>query len=120
MRDSKSTSSAENVVKGPFAGAADDIQEPDWLLKFSHGEWGKASAEIASVRWHSAVAEMRRLRRLGPENATTLEIMAKHYARWRLAEAHVAEFGPVVSAPRAGVPMRIRTSMSPMARRNEC
>jgi hypothetical protein len=44
---------------------------------------------------------MQRLRVLGPENATALEMMATHHAHGKLAEAHVAEHGPIVPAPHA-------------------
>jgi P27 family predicted phage terminase small subunit len=42
---------------------------------------------------------------LGPETLATLETYCTQFARWRTAEAHVAEHGVVVAAPRTGVPM---------------
>jgi len=106
MRGRKPIVAADNVVAGPFAGPGVVLAEPDWLTAFPDGDgWGAAAAALAAARWHGAVADMTRLRTLGPENAAALEILAVNYARWRLAEAHVAMHGPIVPAPRTGVPM---------------
>jgi phage terminase small subunit len=42
---------------------------------------------------------------LGPEVLATLEAFCIQFARMRQAEAHVADHGVVVAAPRTGVPM---------------
>ena len=104
MRGRKPIVAADNVVAGPFTGPGVALAEPDWLTAFPDG-WGEAAAALAAARWRGAVADMTRLRTLGPENAAALEILAVNYARWRLAVAHVAVHGPIVPAPRTGVPM---------------
>ena len=48
---------------------------------------------------------MGRQKTIGPENGGQIEIYCTNYARWRLAEAHVAENGPVLKAKKTGVPM---------------
>lgn len=94
----------DNVVRGPFAGAAP--VEPDWMMAFPDGEWGSRAAEIASERWTAVIAAMQGLRTLAAENYPDIEAYSVNYARWKLAEAHVTLHGPIVPAPRTGVPMR--------------
>lgn len=96
-----------NVVAGPFPGRGVPVPiEPDWLTRPADGDWGERAARLASFRWQAAVAEMTEMQTYGPENAAALEMLAVNYARWKLAEAHVTKHGPIVPAPRTGVPMR--------------
>lgn len=104
MRGKKPAAPVDNVVAGVFALAS--VSEPDWLTEYPGESWGERAAEIASEKWNAAVADMTRMRTLGPENATALEMLAVSYARWRLAEAHITKHGPVVPAPRTGTPMQ--------------
>ena len=104
MQGRKPVARADNVIAGPFATVP--IDEPDWLIEFPGEAWGKRAAELASEKWTAAVSDMTRMRTLGPENKTALEMLAVNYARWRLSEAHLAKHGPVVAAPRTGVPMQ--------------
>jgi hypothetical protein len=39
------------------------------------------------------------------DNNALVEMAAAAYADWKLGEAHVAKFGPVVPAPKSNVPM---------------
>jgi len=104
MKGRKPIAPASNVVAGPFSGVG--LTEPEWITEYPDDEWGEAAAALASERWHAIVSDMTRLGTLGPENAGALEILSVHYARWRLAEAHIAKHGPVVPAPRTGTPMQ--------------
>lgn len=49
--------------------------------------------------------EMQAAGTLGTENARTIERYATTYARWREAEAKVAELGMLTAAPKTGTPM---------------
>jgi P27 family predicted phage terminase small subunit len=97
---------ASNVVAGPGADRGVELPEPDWMMAWPGEEWATRSAELASEFWEKVRFHMERAGTLGPENASALEILAINYARWRLAEAHVLAHGPVVAAPRTGVPMQ--------------
>ncbi|BCH32625.1 hypothetical protein MesoLjLc_45550 [Mesorhizobium sp. L-8-10] len=96
---------ASNVIDGVFSGAAPALLEPDWTLPFEEGKWGERRAELASERWAQLVASMSARGTLDRDNNALVEIAAGAYADWRLAEAHVAKFGPIVPAPKTGVPM---------------
>jgi phage terminase small subunit len=78
------------------------IPEPAWAT--SEAGWGVETAALASAKWQELA---RLLDNRGVdlrEAATAIELYAITYARMRLAEAHVAEHGPMVPAPRTGVP----------------
>ncbi|MBN8956894.1 MAG: P27 family phage terminase small subunit [Rhizobiales bacterium] len=113
MRGRKPAKPAEasNVVELPVTGARVNIDEPEWIIplpddKLPDGNsWARRSEEIAAEKWRKVVAHMTAARTLGPENATAIEILCVQYARWKLSEAHVALHGPIVAAPRTGVPM---------------
>ena len=94
---------ALNVVSGGF-GLPGEVTAPAWPLKFP-ADWGKAAAEIAAEQWQIVTSHMRAAGTLGTENTAAIEIYSRAFARWRIAEAHVAEHGPIVPAPRTGVPM---------------
>lgn len=96
---------AFNVVDGGF-GAVPDLPEPEWTLRVDAAKWGKQAAMLASEQWDVVAAHMRAAGTVGPENAATIEVYCRQYARWLLAEAHVSEHGPIVAAPRTGVPMQ--------------
>jgi phage terminase small subunit len=96
---------AENVVTGVFAGASPELLEPDWCMNFPKGKYGEHRAAIASERWAALVAGMRAKGTLDADNDVMIEMAALAYADWKLAEAHVAEHGPIVPAPRTKVPM---------------
>ena len=60
---------------------------------------------VAREVWYSVISEMSAAGTLGMENTRTIERYVVLYARWREAEAHVAQHGAVVPAPRSSVPM---------------
>ena len=95
-----------NIISGVFPRGPVELVEPNWREKIAGEEWGKRQSKIASGRWREIVSAMRAMGTLGPENSSAIEIASTNYARWKLAEAHVAEHGPVVAAPRTGVPMQ--------------
>lgn len=106
---------ATPVVVGPWAGASTKtdslkLDQPDWLLAYDPGEegqeaWGKRRAEIAGVRFKELVDAMSFRGTLDKDNNALIEMCAAAYADWKLAEAHVAKFGPIVPAPKTSVPM---------------
>jgi phage terminase small subunit len=100
------------VVPGPWTGASKNaespkIDGPDWLLEFdgSADEWGKRRAEIAKVRFAVLIKSMTERGTLDTDNNALVEMAAGAYADWKLAEAHVTKFGPIVPAPKTNVPM---------------
>jgi len=93
------------VISGSFADAEDLVSPPDWLLKLEADKWGEQRAAIAAARWEVLVASLRAKGTLDRDNDALIEMAAGAYADWKLAEAHVAQFGPIVPAPRTGVPM---------------
>lgn len=98
----------QTVVAGPWPSApppTDIVEAPDWQLEFVDGEWGKRRAEIAQARWRQLVESMAQKSTLDRDNGALIEMAAGAYADWKLAEAHVATFGPVVPAPKTKVPM---------------
>jgi phage terminase small subunit len=60
---------------------------------------------LAAAEWRRAAKVLTERGDLDPAVLATLECYAVQYARWRDAEAHVAEFGAIVPAPRTGVPI---------------
>ena len=60
---------------------------------------------LARTQWEELVQHMSRAGTLGVENAAILERFCVLFARWREAEAKVAEMGAVIPAPISGVPM---------------
>lgn len=105
MRGRKPNPVLANVVQGPFETGAPEFAEPDWLLTLRAGEWGKQRADIAGERWAALVASMTLKGTLDADNDALIEMASGAYADWKLAEAHVAEFGPIVPSPKTGVPM---------------
>ena len=79
-----------------------DIAEPNWATAAKG--YGAEAAAIASDKWHELAAVLGGRGVVLVEVATALELYALTYARLVLAERHVAEHGPVVKAPRTGVP----------------
>ena len=55
--------------------------------------------------WARVVADLRAMGVLGRENGAVIEIYVRQLLRMREAEAHVAQWGVIVPAPRTGVPM---------------
>ena len=104
MRGRKPADPALTVIQGDFNQSA-EIVEPKWTMAFPSGAWGKRAAQLAKEQWEVVTAHMRGAGTLGPENVTEIEVYCTNYARWRLAEANVAENGPIVPAPKTGVPM---------------
>jgi phage terminase small subunit len=96
---------AGNVIAGPFAGVAVKLTMPNWLLRFQDGKWGQQRARIAGARWKMLIASMTAKQTLDRDNGVAIEMAAAAYADWKLAEAHVAQFGPIVASPKTGVPM---------------
>ena len=79
------------------------IPEPSWPTA-TEG-YGAEAAAIASRKWHDLI-ELLTERGVDVEaHETQLETYAVTYARMVMAERHVAEHGPMVPAPRTGVPM---------------
>ncbi|WP_448192717.1 phage terminase small subunit P27 family [Azospirillum sp. sgz301742] len=66
---------------------------PAYITGLARDEWKRVAAVLADRG------------DLGPETLGALEIYCINYGRWRDAEAHVAEHGAVVAAPKTGVPM---------------
>ncbi len=60
---------------------------------------------LAAQEWQRVAQVLTERGDLDQAVLAILESYAVHYGRWRDAEAHVAEFGTVVPAPRTGVPM---------------
>lgn len=60
---------------------------------------------VAKAEWKRVAAILAERGDLGPDVLGTLEQYVTHFARWREAEGHVAESGPVVPAPKTGVLM---------------
>lgn len=106
MRGKKPAPAKTNVVTGVFPVADVELTEPNWKEKPADDKWAQRAANLASEYWAGAIANMQRLGTLGDENRRAIELAATQYARWKLAEAHVAKHGPVVAAPRTGVPMQ--------------
>lgn len=105
MRGRKPAAATATVVTGVFPGATPEIPEPDWSMRFYDGKWGDQRAEIASARWSALIVSMTEKGTLDADNDVMIEMAAGAYADWKLAEAHVAEFGPIVPSPKTGVPM---------------
>lgn len=96
---------ATNVIDGAFPATGPVLDEPDWTMKFEGGSWGEQRAVIAAERWSQLVASMTLKQTLDRDNGALIEVAAGAYADWKLAEAHVAIHGPIVPAPKTGVPM---------------
>jgi phage terminase small subunit len=99
------------VVSGPWAGSADekpDANQPDWAESYDGRpeEWGPRRAKIAEKRFAALVASMTAKGTLDQDNLALVEMAAGAYADWKLAEAHVNHFGPIVPAPNSGTPMK--------------
>jgi phage terminase small subunit len=62
-------------------------------------------AGLAAAEWQRVARVIAERGDLDQAALGVLEAYSIHYGRWRGAEAHVAEFGAVVPAPRTGVPM---------------
>ena len=60
--------------------------------------------DLAS-EWARVVADLRAAGTLGREIGAAIEIYVRNLVRMRRAEEHVTRFGPIVPAPRTGVPM---------------
>ena len=95
------------LVLGPWGeSVAKDLPLPDWTMDCAEPDaWGRRRAEIAQQRWQELTASMAAKQTLDQDNAVLIELAAGAYADWRLSEAHVAKYGPIVPAPRTGVPM---------------
>ena len=61
-------------------------------------------AEHAS-EWDAVITDLRECNTLSREIGATVEVYVRNLVRMRKAEAHIAEHGEVVPAPRTGVPM---------------
>jgi P27 family predicted phage terminase small subunit len=66
---------------------------PRFLSREARAEWNRLTADLAAMGV------------LGRENRATLAIYCQNWARMVAAEMHVNEHGPIVPAPRTGVPM---------------
>jgi P27 family predicted phage terminase small subunit len=58
-----------------------------------------------ATKWHEVVGWLTAQGTLGAENADTVEIYVRAYVEAARARRHIAEHGPIVEAPRTGVPM---------------
>lgn len=94
--------STESVADNRMPGA---IVEPAWTI-LAAPNYAEGVAALAAEKWRELAGEMTALGTLGPENALALEILCVQYARWRLAEAEVAKYAPVIRAPKTGVAMQ--------------
>lgn len=61
---------------------------------------------LLAVEWDAVIADLRAAHTLSREIGATVEVYVRNLVRMREAEAHVAEHGPIVNAPRTGVPMQ--------------
>jgi phage terminase small subunit len=96
------------VVVGPWADSEPpSIGQPEWCASFDPEteDWGTRRAEIAQARFELLVKSMTAKGTLDSDNSALIEMAAGAYADWKLGEAHVAKFGPIVPAPKTGVPM---------------
>lgn len=91
------------MIQGGFEGSS--IVEPDWRVSAPDADWGARAAKLASEQWGIITVAMRRAGTLSEENVGQVEVYCVNYARWKLAEAMVAKLGPIVKAPKTGVPM---------------
>lgn len=91
------------MIQGGFDERS--IAEPDWRIDAPDAEWGARAAELTSEQWRIITVAMRRAGTLSEENIGQVEVYCVNYARWKLAEAMVAKLGPIVKAPKTGVPM---------------
>jgi P27 family predicted phage terminase small subunit len=66
---------------------------PRFLSREARAEWNRLTADLAAMGV------------LGRENRATLAIYCQNWARMVAAELHVNANGPIVPAPRTGVPM---------------
>lgn len=80
------------------------ITEPQWPT--AEAGYGPDAATIASRKWHDLIELLTGRGVDVSEHETQLETYALTYARMVMAERHVAEHGPIVAAPRTGVPMQ--------------
>lgn len=79
------------------------IPEPEWPT--AEKGYGAEAAAIASRKWHDLIELLGERGVDVAAHETQLESYALTYARMVMAERHVAEHGPMVKAPRTGVPM---------------
>ncbi len=105
-RKPKPARADSKVITGVFGGGSVILVEPNWRLAVAADDWAERQAEIAADKWASTIADMTRDGTISTENGSAIEMLAVQWARWKLAEAHVAKHGPIVSAPRTGVPMQ--------------
>lgn len=61
---------------------------------------------MALATFRRVAANMSAMGTLGAENREAVAIYATNWSRMVEAEKHIAEHGPIVSAPRTGVPMQ--------------
>lgn len=80
------------------------IPEPEWPTATKG--YGAEAATIASRKWHDLIELLTERGLDVGAHETQLETYALTYARMVMAERHVAEHGPMVKAPRTGVPMQ--------------
>ncbi len=105
-RKPKPARADSKVITGLFGGGAVVLVEPNWKVVIAGDDWQERQAEIAGEKWASVICSMTRDGTLSTENASAIEMLSVQWARWKLAEAHVAKHGPIVAAPRTGVPMQ--------------
>ncbi len=96
----ESVTTTADAARGPVSG----LTEPDWRL-VAMPDWGDGAAELAQAKWRELERELALIGTLGPENADALEMLCVQYARWKMAEAQVSKLGPIIRAPKTGVPM---------------
>lgn len=80
------------------------LVQPDWLRAFDAKLWNSERAVLADQRWNELVARILEKKRSAAFDAV-LEAAAGGWADWKLAEAHVAQHGPIVPAARTGAPI---------------
>jgi P27 family predicted phage terminase small subunit len=56
--------------------------------------------------WRKVVDDLKAMNVLGRENGAAVELYVRNLVRMRRCEAHLAQHGPIVAAPRTGVPMQ--------------
>lgn len=74
--------------------------EPDWRSIFGKAADRKAAAEY----WRSIISEMRAAEKLSVANSHSIKRLVVAYVTFDISAREVAKAGPVMKAPKTGVP----------------
>jgi len=74
--------------------------EPNWRTIFGRA----ADREAAAVYWQAAISELRAAEKLAVANAHSIKRLIVAYVTYDISAREVLKSGPVVKAPKTGVP----------------